>query len=126
MVFDRSASISACSSTTLPRATLIRMPFGPSARRTSALMRCFVSAPPGVITISTSAGLGEADEGRVIGIGHVLLPGAAVIGHLDVEGLDALGDRLADPAEADDADLAVAQGRAESGKGALSQCPARR
>jgi hypothetical protein len=31
------------------------MPSGPSALSTSALTRFFVAAPPGVITISTSA-----------------------------------------------------------------------
>jgi len=46
--------ISAASSTTEPRAMLMRMPSGPSALSTSALIRFLVSAPPGVITSSTS------------------------------------------------------------------------
>lgn len=51
---DSSASISAVSSTTDPRATFTSNPCGPSAASTSALMRCRVAAPPGVMTTSTS------------------------------------------------------------------------
>ena len=46
----RSALISAGSSTTDPRAMLMRMPCLPSAASTSALMRFLVCAPPGVMT----------------------------------------------------------------------------
>ena len=48
------ASISAGSSTTEPRDMLMTMPRGPSASSTSALTRCLVEGPPGVIRIRVS------------------------------------------------------------------------
>src|ERR1700733_9292305 len=57
IVFFRSASISAFSSTSEPRATLINTPSGPSASSTSALMICRVPGPPGATTIRTSEAL---------------------------------------------------------------------
>src|SRR5215467_10725344 len=54
MIFCCSALISAGSSTTEPRDMLMRMPSGPSDASTSALIRFLVSAPPGVMTMSTS------------------------------------------------------------------------
>ena len=39
---------------TEPRDMLMRMPSRPSAASTCALIRCLVSAPPGVMTLSTS------------------------------------------------------------------------
>ena len=107
-----SASIRACSSTTLPRATLISTPLDPSAFSTSALIRCFVDAPPGVITIRMSEASARHD-GRMIGEGHVVLLRAAVIGDAHVEARETPRDRLADAPEADNADLLLAQGRRE-------------
>ena len=43
---SRNAAISAASSTTEPRATLISVPAGPSAAITAADTRCCVSGPP--------------------------------------------------------------------------------
>ncbi len=54
MVPDFSADISAGSSITEPRATLMITPRGPSAFMTSALIRLAVAAPPGMITTRVS------------------------------------------------------------------------
>ena len=54
MVRFFSASISAGSSITEPRAMLMTMPLGPSALSTSALIMFCVAAPPGTMTISVS------------------------------------------------------------------------
>ena len=54
IVPDFSASISACSSTTVPRATLMITPRGPKAFMTSALMILVVLGPPGKIRTSVS------------------------------------------------------------------------
>ena len=54
IVPDFSAAISAGSSITEPRATLMITPRGPSAFMTSALIIFAVEAPPGTITISVS------------------------------------------------------------------------
>ena len=54
MVPDFSAAIRAGSSTTVPRATLMMTPRGPSAFITSALIILAVAGPPGRIRISVS------------------------------------------------------------------------
>src|SRR6185437_10016304 len=54
IVPDFSAAISACSSTTVPRATLMITPRGPKAFITSALMILVVLGPPGKIRTSVS------------------------------------------------------------------------
>ena len=54
MVPACSASISAASSITEPRATLITQPWGPSALNTSAFTSLRVPAPPGVISTRKS------------------------------------------------------------------------
>ena len=54
MRLSLSALIKAGSSTTEPRAMLIRMPSGPSASSTSALIMFAVAAPPGTMTSSIS------------------------------------------------------------------------
>jgi hypothetical protein len=55
MIFRcRSASTKAGSSTTEPRATLMRIPSGPSASSTSALIMFRVAAPPGTMIMTTS------------------------------------------------------------------------
>ena len=102
------------------------MPFGPSARRTFGVDEVLRLGAAGGDDDQHVGGLGEADEGRIVGIGHVRLAGAAVIEDLDVEGGDAPGDRLADPAEADDADACARAGSRRAGSCASSQRPARR
>ena len=52
--------INAGSSTTEPRAMLMRMPFGPSASSTCALIILRVSAPPGTITMRVSTSFAMA------------------------------------------------------------------
>src|ERR1039457_5922488 len=98
MVRFLSASIKAGSSTTEPRAMLMRIPFGPSALSTSALIMFCVAAPPGTITTSVST------SRAVWWCTRVKPPRPA-------EGGEPLGDCLADAAHADHADAAVAQRR---------------
>lgn len=52
-------------------------------------------------------------QGRVEGIGHVVLPAAAVIGEGHAEPFEAARDGPPDPAEAEDAHMPAAQGRGE-------------
>ena len=83
------ALISAPSSTTLPRPILIRMPCGPSARRTSASMMWNVSGPPGATLSRMSTSFAMSTRFGIVAIGHVLLRRAAVIGDREPEGLAA-------------------------------------
>ena len=64
MVRFFSASIRAASSTTEPREMLMRMPRGPSACSTAALISLLVPGPPGVTTIrvSTSRAMATRSE----------------------------------------------------------------
>ena len=93
---------------------LISVPSGPSASITAAVDQVPRRLAPGAATTRISAQPRELDEIGEIAIGRLRLFARAVIGDLHAERGAALGDRLADAAEPDDADPALAQRAAES------------
>ena len=96
MVLSCSALISAASSTTEPRAMLMRMPSGPSASSTSALMRFLVSGPPGVMTSRMSTSRAMSSSFGIVAVAHARRRPAAVIDHRHLEAVEPARDRLAD------------------------------
>ena len=119
MVLSLSASISAGSSTTEPRAMLIRMPSGPSALSTSALMRFLRRRPARRDGDQDVHVARHVDELRIVAVADARRRPARVIDHRHLHGVEPARDRLADGAHADHADGAVAQRRLGERIGAL-------
>ena len=106
---------------------LMRMPSGPSASSTSALIRCLVAGAARRDHDQHVDVARHVDQLRIVLVGDAGLRIAAVIDHRHAEGLEPPRDRLADAAHADDADGAVAQRRlASADSAASSHLPARR
>ena len=98
-----SAATSAGSSMIEPRAILTIVPFLPSAASTSALTMFFVAAPPGQATTRKSDSAASVFRSGTKRYGDVLrlAPG---VRDLHAHRRHALGDRLADASQAQDAD----------------------
>src|SRR5215813_3557140 len=103
-----SASISAGSSTTEPRATLIKMP----RRPVDEIVGCRPTRQDGDQGVDIA---GHGDEVAVIAVGQQWLLGACIVADRPAEGLEAAGNGAADAPHTHDADAAVAQrGRGQS------------
>ena len=109
-----SASYSAASSTSPPRAVLITNAEGFISARRSALTILSVAASCGAWTETKSASreqLLEPDQLDALGLGIGRIGDRVVGQHAHLEAAAARGERAADPAEAEDADAWSATGR---------------
>ena len=105
-----SAAIKASSSTTLPRAILIRMPFG-QAPRALRHRSCSASRPARRDNHDHIDVARHLDQICIIFIGDFGILAARMINHRHFHRFEPAGDRLANAAHPDHTDGAIAQGR---------------